>query len=92
MVESHESTNQREEPSLPKNHEDHIAGKRHTSIHETRPDFTILERTFYMEYSLDMRIWKEDIMVAHIEELGTLDTDDMHTPDFHGHDRLGANR
>ena len=32
IVESHESTGQRVETSLPKNHEDHIAGKRYTSM------------------------------------------------------------
>ena len=32
MVESHESTRQRVEPSLPTNHEDHIAGKGYYSM------------------------------------------------------------
>ena len=31
-MESHESTRQRVEPSLPKHHEDHIAGKGYTSM------------------------------------------------------------
>ena len=32
MVESHESTKQRVEPSPPKNHKDHVAGKGYNSM------------------------------------------------------------
>ena len=40
IVESHESTWQRVEPSLPENHEDHVAGNGFTSMTDPRPKMT----------------------------------------------------